>query len=469
MDGDDFSRSAEATGASGMGGAVEAEDVRQFLALTRSLDEGQARFCLEACGGNLERAVDMYLSDVAGHGAVQGSSGPPSDPSAEQSSSSGMNVRNGGDRGFLVGFLGGLLRLPFTILSKTLGLVQSVVMYAVYIPWPQLRDDYERSHAEENSELQARQFIDRFEFHYGAQHPPFVDKSWREAAARAHREFKFLWVYVHSPEHEATDSFCREVLCAPEVVAFLSANFVCWGGDIRQSEAFRLAASLGTTTYPFQSLLAFSGSRTQPVSSMQGYLSPREMLDAIQQALDEQGALLVAERVDRERMDYDRQLRQEQDLEYERSLEKDKRLEAQRKKIQAEEAARKQAEREEEDRKRREIEAEDRKAEQMVAAIEGRKQQKQRSLKEEPAAGDEVAQIRIRMLDGSNHLRRFRYSDKVQDIFDYVDSLENLGVLSYSLVQMFPRKAFDDDGRDQTLVEAGLVPDSSLLVKSNDE
>ena len=38
-----------------------------------------------------------------------------------------------------------------------------------------------------------------------------------------------------------TDRFCREVLCDPGVIAVLGENLVCWGGDVRQSEAFRVS------------------------------------------------------------------------------------------------------------------------------------------------------------------------------------------------------------------------------------
>eukprot|EP00803_Ostreobium_quekettii_P004019 evm.model.scf_1445.8 EVM.evm.TU.scf_1445.8 scf_1445:36489-40615(+) len=365
-EGGDFGRAAEAirsgqgdgrAGGSGRDGLGVQEGVRQFMALTGSRDEGHARFCLEACSGNLERAVNMYMSELADPGDIQEHQSLLSASRGDQaagSNSRGSDMGNGAASNSFASLLGGLMRLPFTLLRKALGLVHSVMMSTVFAPWSRrlrLRDDYQRSHAEENSVCQARQFSDRFEFLYGSQHPPFVDQSWRDAAARAHRELKFLWVYVHAPEHEDTDSFCREVLCAPEVIAFLSENFVCWGGDVRQSEAFKLAASLGATTYPFMCLLAFSGSRMHPVSSMQGFLSSRQLINSIQQALDEQGALLVAERIDRERRDYDRQLRQQQDLEYERSLENDKRLEAQRRQIQAAEAAKRQTEMEEEARK----------------------------------------------------------------------------------------------------------------------
>lgn len=61
-----------------------------------------------------------------------------------------------------------------------------------------------------------------------------------------------------------TDAFCRGTLCAPEVADYCNATFLCWGGDLRHSDAFRLSASLRAAAYPYVALLAFSGTRWGP-------------------------------------------------------------------------------------------------------------------------------------------------------------------------------------------------------------
>lgn len=91
---------------------------------------------------------------------------------------------------------------------------------------------------------QAQQFIQAFNARYGPSHPEFLPVSWREAAAAAHRELKFLLVYLHCGQHEDADKFCRSVLCAPALVEEARAQFVCWGGDVRHSDAFQLAGRL---------------------------------------------------------------------------------------------------------------------------------------------------------------------------------------------------------------------------------
>ena len=116
---------------------------------------------------------------------------------------------------------------------------------------------------------------------YGEQHPVWQECGWGEAASRAHQEAKFLFVYLHSPQHQVrclqrlscgqtapgiagvlphprrnvaisssasfsavfplqdTDAFCRGTLCDPGFAAFVNQHFVAWGGDLRRSDAFR--------------------------------------------------------------------------------------------------------------------------------------------------------------------------------------------------------------------------------------
>lgn len=147
---------------------------------------------------------------------------------------------------------------------------------------------------------QAHDFIAAFTQKYGNDHPVWVQESWRQAAAAAHQQFKFLFVYLHSPEHDDTDSYVREVLCSPSVVSYVNEHFVCWGGDIRRPDAFNLSTRLNISTYPCVALLAFSGARTKLVAAAQGRVRAPQLLAALHRAVDEQGMLLLAERLERE-------------------------------------------------------------------------------------------------------------------------------------------------------------------------
>lgn len=56
---------------------------------------------------------------------------------------------------------------------------------------------------EVDAQLAAETFVRRFGEQYGAERGPrFVDCGWQEAAVRAHQQYKFLFVYIHSPNHQ---------------------------------------------------------------------------------------------------------------------------------------------------------------------------------------------------------------------------------------------------------------------------
>lgn len=48
----------------------------------------------------------------------------------------------------------------------------------------------------------AASFKQMLQQQYGANCPDFLEASWQDAAAQAHRQYKFLLVYLHSAEHE---------------------------------------------------------------------------------------------------------------------------------------------------------------------------------------------------------------------------------------------------------------------------
>jgi FAS-associated factor 2 len=147
---------------------------------------------------------------------------------------------------------------------------------------------------------QAAQFVSAFSARYGDVHPAWVASSWRDAAAAAHRQFKFLLVYLHAPEHEDTDAYVRSVLCDAHVASYADAHFVAWGGSIRQPDAFTLSGRLNVSAYPCVALLAFSGSRTKLVAAAQGSMSARALLAMLTRVQDEQSVMLTAERLEQE-------------------------------------------------------------------------------------------------------------------------------------------------------------------------
>ncbi|XP_057510879.1 plant UBX domain-containing protein 8-like isoform X2 [Actinidia eriantha] len=152
-----------------------------------------------------------------------------------------------------------------------------------------------------------------------------------------------------------------------------------------------------------------------------------------------------------------RLIREQQDDEYLASLQADREkelkaleeAEAQRLKEQAAREAALEEERRKEEESRRKLE-EEQEIERQLAA-------KEASLPQEPTPDDENAvTLLVRMPDGSRRGRRFRKSDKLQSLFDFIDVGRWVKPGTYRLVRPYPRRAFNDGESVATLNELGL-------------
>ena len=80
-----------------------------------------------------------------------------------------------------------------------------------------------------------------------------------------------------------------------------------------------------------------------------------------------------------------------------------------------------------------------------------------------------VCKVLVRFPDGSRQQRRFLGDDVVEDLYTWVDTLEEHTGLHYSLVSNFPRKVFSrtDDG-GVTLNDGDLCPQATLMYRLDD-
>ncbi|KAH8941562.1 hypothetical protein BDL97_14G048300 [Sphagnum fallax] len=315
---------------------------------------------------------------------------------------------------------------------------------------------------------EAAAFLRNFESEYGEYHPTFQVTSFMEALRRAGQQFKFLFVYLHSPEHANTPPFCERSLCNEHVVQFVNENFVAWGGDVRTSEGFQMSNSLKASTFPFCAVVM--GSSNQRIALLQQVEGPRsaaELVSILQRVVEEQGVALVAARVEEEERQLNRRLREEQDAAYQAALQADQ----ERERLRQEEAERVANEVAETERKRKEEEeAASRVAQEAAereAALVRRRHEKAMALGKEPDKGPNVTQVLLRFPNGERKERRFMSDAKVRLLYDYVDSLGMFDGVDYHLLSNFPRTVYDQ--LDLTLKSAGLHPQASLFVHVDDK
>ncbi|KAL1161929.1 hypothetical protein V6Z11_A07G167500 [Gossypium hirsutum] len=89
---------------------------------------------------------------------------------------------------------------------------------------------------------------------------------------------------------------------------------------------------------------------------------------------------------------------------------------------------------------------------------------KSTSLPPEPAIDDDNAiTILVRMPDGTRHGRRFRKSDKLQLLFDFIDVGEVVKPETYRVVRPYPRRAFDAADCSLSFNQLGLTGKQEAL------
>ncbi|XP_038977775.1 plant UBX domain-containing protein 10-like isoform X2 [Phoenix dactylifera] len=308
------------------------------------------------------------------------------------------------------------------------------------------------------SAAEAAEFVAAFERDFGAAGAGvrFVVEGFMDALQRSQREYKLLFVYLHSPDHPDVPAFCSGCLCSAPVAAFVNENFVAWGGSIRRTEGFKMSNSLKAFRFPFCAVVVPStNQRIVLLQQIEGPMSSEEMLAILQRVVEECTQSLVAARLEAEERRNNQRLREEQDAAYRAALEADQARERQRKEEQerlereAAEAERKRKE-EEETRERAACEAAEKEA-----ALARRRQEKAMSLGVEPEKGLDVTQVLVRFPSGERKERKFHSSATVSSLYDYVDSLDCLKAEKYTMVSNFPRISYGPEKHSLTLKEAG--------------
>ncbi|XP_052209738.1 plant UBX domain-containing protein 10 [Diospyros lotus] len=457
-----------------------ADKLSYFQAITGLEDPDLCTEILAAHGWDLERAISSFTasnSEQTSSPDAGGTSGAP-DASGGASNLDSQGLVAGGAAP--PGLAWKLITLPFSIISGSLGLISGAIGLGMWAAGGVLSYSLGviglNRGGESSSPLvslsaaasEATRFVDDFERGYGSTRPNFVAEGFMDALQRSRHAFKLLFVYLHSPDHPDTPSFCERTLCSEALTAFINENFVPWGGSIRASEGFKMSNSLKASRFPFCAVvMAATNQRIALLQQIEGPKSPEEMLTILQRVAEESAPVLVAARLDAEERRTNVRLREEQDAAYRAALEADQARERQRKEEQerlAREAAEAERKRKEEEEAR---ERAAREAAEREAALARARKEKAQSLGEEPEKGPDVTQVLVRFPNGERKGRRFHNAATIQSLYDYVDSLGCLEVESYSLVSNFPRVVYGPEKLALSLKEAGLHPQASLFVETN--
>ncbi|KAI3828756.1 hypothetical protein L1987_02866 [Smallanthus sonchifolius] len=462
-----------------------ADKLSYFQAITGVEDVDLCTEILTAHGWDLELAISSFTST---------SNSENNNPAASSSVTAVANgdaierfERSGtGNNGEAVppGLAWKIITLPISIISGSLGLVSSAIGLGFWVAGGVLSYSLSviglsssgRGGESSSAHLvlataaaaEAVSFVSIFEREFGDRHPNFVTESFMDALQRSRREFKLMFVYLHSPEHPDTPSFCVETLCSEVLTGFVNENFVAWGGSIRATEGFKMSNSLKASRFPFCAVvMAATNQRIALLQQVEGPKSPEEMLTLLQRVLEESSTVLVPARLEAEERINNIRLREEQDAAYQAALEADRARERQRKE-EEEKLAREAAEAERKQKEEEEacVKAA-REATEREAALVKLREEKGLSLGPEPEKGPDVTQVLVRLPNGERKGRRFYFTATIQSLYDFVDSSSCLEIGNYTLVTNFPRVLYGPDKLSLTLKKAGLHPQVSLFVELN--
>ncbi|CAM8912662.1 unnamed protein product [Rhodiola kirilowii] len=293
-------------------------------------------------------------------------------------------------------------------------------------------------------------FLACFEQQHGTLHPFFYTCSFEDGMKLARDELKFMFMYLHSPLHPFVHSFCRETLCCEVVVQFLDANFVSWGGVAEWGEGVHMCSTLKPNSFPFCALIAPSADNSISVlQQIEGPVSADELVEILTRTIEEQGSAFGRPMPENaEKMSNDREHRKHQDAALLASLKTDKdkdHVSRSNSPLQAEASSKL---------------GHDRKQKSTVKSQFETESDTTASIKE-----DEITKILIRFPDGNKREQSFKSTDKIEQLYWFIDSLALPGLGNYQLVSGVPRRVYGVEEMEMSLENADLHPRASLFLE----
>lgn len=153
-----------------------------------------------------------------------------------------------------------------------------------------------------NPNQDAQRFVDDYDLKVSSSHPVFHTGSYQSAVATAFERSKFLLVYLHSPLHEDTPRFCREVLASQNVVNYANQNLVTWAGKVWDPEAYGLSTQLKVTTFPFVALLVCQSNRSVQIADrIQGFVEENVFMERIQNSVNSFNSVITQNQLEQQR------------------------------------------------------------------------------------------------------------------------------------------------------------------------
>eukprot|EP00256_Glycine_max_P067566 XP_025982161.1 plant UBX domain-containing protein 10-like [Glycine max] len=226
-----------------------------------------------------------------------------------------------------------------------------------------------------------------------------------------------------------------------------------------------MVATLSPATFPCCAVIAPTpGESIAVLQQLEGPLSPAELAGILQRTLEEQGVAFGSDRAKQEeKIRADRRLREEQDAAYLAALQIDKEKDKPNS-LPPRERLQKPGEAHNNRNYGKLLNNSINVTKQNSKVNESNKEKRDKGVASK-GSESQPTQILIRFPNGERREHTFLYTDRIQSIFSYIDSLGLPWIGNYRLISNFPRRAYGVDQMRMTLKEAGLYPKASVFLE----
>ncbi|CAI4057536.1 clathrin-mediated endocytosis regulator UBX3 SKDI_04G1530 [Saccharomyces kudriavzevii IFO 1802] len=259
-----------------------------------------------------------------------------------------------------------------------------------------------------NSENTSNNHNNEIQFNFGSLYNPengmfskgVMQNSYTELLDACSEQVKFGVIYLHDPLLDNHMDYVNKILCSEAFVNIIRKyQVLLWYGDVTTSEGLQVSNALKIRQYPLLGIISLkTEKKIELIARVEGSISNYMPLD-LETIFSKNYSRLIQLRQQRQNIEMQRLIRQQQDSRYQDSLRRDQERESERsEQIQREQGAREQ--------KRLEKQW-----------LLWRKRQ----LKPEPSLGKDASKIAIRLEDGQRLVRKFDASLPAEEIYAFVE------------------------------------------------
>eukprot|EP01080_Neovahlkampfia_damariscottae_P010886 gene10886-3590_t len=293
-------------------------------------------------------------------------------------------------------------------------------------------------------------------------HPYFFNGTYDDAFDESRRQSKILISILYSESIEDSVLFCKKILSNEIILEMISNNFILWCGNIENEKQIAslqrmmmrngmIGSTFEPKIFPATSLVAYFNKSISILDIIEGPIEIDNLISKLFHVLETYGDLLK-EDIDTT-SNYQKSktevLLDEQDLKYQEIVKKD--LEKfEKEKIEKEKAEMERKQKEElENQKKLNFE------------------KKKKNFPDEPKDGEkEISKILFRLSNGSKIERKFKDTDTIELLFDFLEVKYGLDSEKIELFLNFPKKNYNISNiQNLTLKSENLCPKAALFVK----